>query len=214
MLFLLTFGTEEEKEKFSILYQDYAEFMQRVARRFLLNSYDAEDAVHDAFLYVAGRQEKTCRDHQGRRESWLNTLSVRKNFARRSGSLTRNRNRLLKQLSIMTRSSFPTLSGKKWIPSCKPALQRKNVTKSVPALQRQLPLSFCFLPHYYSSTLQLGQDSSTGSRMFIPASQTICFSVKMTKKNFLHMPPVDSRRLKKRGGKDRGKPLFAPLSER
>ncbi len=78
MLFLLTFDTEEEKEKFSILYQDYAEFMQRVARRFLLNSYDAEDAVQDAFLYVAGRLDKIDLSDKVRTKSYLALITKHK----------------------------------------------------------------------------------------------------------------------------------------
>lgn len=76
--FLLTFDTEEEKEKFIILYQDYAEFMQRVARRFLLNSYDAEDAVHDAFLYVAGRLDKIDLSDKVRTKSYLALITKHK----------------------------------------------------------------------------------------------------------------------------------------
>ena len=58
MIFLLTFDTEEEKQKFSTLYKEYAEFMMRVARFYLPNSSDAEDIVQNAFLYIADRLEK------------------------------------------------------------------------------------------------------------------------------------------------------------
>ena len=58
IILFLTFDTEEEKEKFSEIYQDHAEFMMRVARRILQNSQDAEDVIQDAFLYVADHLEK------------------------------------------------------------------------------------------------------------------------------------------------------------
>ena len=58
MIFLLTFDTEEEKQKFSTLYKEYAELMMRVARFYLPNSSDAEDIVQNAFLYIADRLEK------------------------------------------------------------------------------------------------------------------------------------------------------------
>ena len=51
IILFLTFDTEEEKEKFSVIYRDYAEYMLRVAQRILQNSPDAEDVVQDVSLY-------------------------------------------------------------------------------------------------------------------------------------------------------------------
>ena len=58
IILFLTFDTEEEKEIFSVIYRDYAEYMLRAARRILQNSPDAEDVVQDVFLYIADNLEK------------------------------------------------------------------------------------------------------------------------------------------------------------
>ena len=105
MLFLLIFDTEEEKEKFSILYQDYAEFMQRVARRFLLNSYDAEDAVQDAFLYVAGRLDKIDLSDKVRTKSYLALITKHKAI----DLLRRTENEV-----VTADLNFPVLANTEW----------------------------------------------------------------------------------------------------
>ena len=55
---LLIFNTEEEKEKISVIFRDYADFMMRTARRILKNDQDAEDVVQEAFLYIADNLDK------------------------------------------------------------------------------------------------------------------------------------------------------------
>ena len=78
IILFLTFDTEEEKEKFSEIYQDHTEFMIRVARRILHNSPDAEDVVQDAFLYVANHLEKINQFDRQKTRSYLAIITEHK----------------------------------------------------------------------------------------------------------------------------------------
>ena len=78
IILFLTFDTEEEKEKFSEIYRDHAEFMIRVARRILHNSPDAEDVVQDAFLYVADHLEKINQFDRQKTRSYLAIITEHK----------------------------------------------------------------------------------------------------------------------------------------
>ncbi|MBO4838313.1 MAG: RNA polymerase sigma factor [Lachnospiraceae bacterium] len=78
IILFLTFDTEEEKEKFSEIYQDHAEFMMRVARRILQNSQDAEDVIQDAFLYVADHLEKINQFDRQKTRSYLAIITEHK----------------------------------------------------------------------------------------------------------------------------------------
>lgn len=86
MFLLLTFDTEEEKEKFSVIYNDYAEFMVRVARRVLPSPTDAEDVVQDAFLYIADNLDKISMSDRQKTRSYLALITEHKaiDFIRRS----------------------------------------------------------------------------------------------------------------------------------
>ena len=78
IILFLTFDTEEEKEKFSEIYRDHAEFMMRIARRILHNSPDAEDVVQDAFLYVADHLEKINQFDRQKTRSYLAIITEHK----------------------------------------------------------------------------------------------------------------------------------------
>ena len=78
IILFLTFDTEEEKEKFSEIYRDYAEFMLRVARRILQNSPDAEDVVQDVFLYIADNLEKIDLSDRQKTRSYLAIITEHK----------------------------------------------------------------------------------------------------------------------------------------
>ena len=78
MILLLTFNTEEEKEKFSVIYKDYAEFMVRVARRILPVPADGEDVVQDAFLYIADNLEKINLSDRQKTRSYLALITEHK----------------------------------------------------------------------------------------------------------------------------------------
>lgn len=78
IILFLTFDTEEEKERFSEIYRDHAEFMMRVARRILQNSPDAEDVIQDAFLYVADHLEKINQFDRQKTRSYLAIITEHK----------------------------------------------------------------------------------------------------------------------------------------
>ena len=78
IILFLTFDTEEEKEKFSVIYRDYAEFMLRAARRILHDSPDTEDIVQDAFLYIADHLEKINLFDQQKTRSYLAIITEHK----------------------------------------------------------------------------------------------------------------------------------------
>lgn len=52
LIYLQMIETEEDKEKFASIYDRYRDYMLTVAHRISDNEEDAEDAVHQAFLYV------------------------------------------------------------------------------------------------------------------------------------------------------------------
>ena len=52
LFYLNLLETEEDKDKFRILYEEYAPLMKAVARKKLHNEHLAEDAVHDAFVNI------------------------------------------------------------------------------------------------------------------------------------------------------------------
>jgi len=53
MIFLLMIDTPEDKGKFTILYEKYRYLMQKVAMDALHDRFQAEDAVHNAFINLA-----------------------------------------------------------------------------------------------------------------------------------------------------------------
>ena len=80
IILFLTFDTEEEKDKFSEIYRDYAEFMVKVANRILHNIPDAEDVVQEAFLYVADNLEKINLSDRQKTLSYLAIITEHKAF--------------------------------------------------------------------------------------------------------------------------------------
>ena len=78
IVLLLTFDTDEEKNKFSVIYQDHVEFMLRVARRILHDSPDAEDVVQDVFLYIADNLEKIDLSDRQKTRSYLAIITEHK----------------------------------------------------------------------------------------------------------------------------------------
>ena len=75
---LLIFNTEEEKEKISVIFRDYADFMMRTARRILKNDQDAEDAVQDAFIYIADNLDKINTSDRQKTMSYLAIITEHK----------------------------------------------------------------------------------------------------------------------------------------
>jgi len=58
LIYLQMAGSDEDKRKFEQLYQKYRWLMFSVANQILENTQDAEDAVHQAFLYIAENLHK------------------------------------------------------------------------------------------------------------------------------------------------------------
>lgn len=56
--FLSTLESEDEKQKFASVYEQYHEKMEAIALHILGSQYDAEDAVQNAFLQVIRHFEK------------------------------------------------------------------------------------------------------------------------------------------------------------
>lgn len=57
-IFLMALESEEEKEKFEILYKKYKAGMYRIAWNILKNERDAEDIVHESFWAIIENFEK------------------------------------------------------------------------------------------------------------------------------------------------------------
>ena len=53
LIYLQMIETPEERSRFEQIYMTYKSLMFHVARKILHNDHDAEDAVHDAFVYLA-----------------------------------------------------------------------------------------------------------------------------------------------------------------
>ena len=62
LIYLQMIESEEDKSKFEAIYNKYRYLMFSVANRVLNNQYDAEDAVHQAFIsiccYTKSRQKR------------------------------------------------------------------------------------------------------------------------------------------------------------
>lgn len=58
MLFLMLIDTDEERSRFEQLYYHYRHLLFYCAKSILKNDYDAEDAVQNAFLYIAQHIDK------------------------------------------------------------------------------------------------------------------------------------------------------------
>lgn len=58
LIYMQMIETEEERDDFQRLYQEYRNLMFYVANQILHNEHDAEDAVHDAFMKIAKNMKK------------------------------------------------------------------------------------------------------------------------------------------------------------
>lgn len=58
LIYLQMIETPEDKSKFIVLYEEYRNYMYRVAFSILNNQEDAEDAVHYAFMKIAENIKK------------------------------------------------------------------------------------------------------------------------------------------------------------
>ena len=58
LVYLQMIETQEDKEKFEVLYEEYRGLMYHIAYQILNNYQDAEDAVHNAFVTIAENIKK------------------------------------------------------------------------------------------------------------------------------------------------------------
>ena len=58
LIYLQYIETEEDKQKFITMYDTHKQWMHGYAMKFAENYHDAEDAVHQAFLYIAKNMDK------------------------------------------------------------------------------------------------------------------------------------------------------------
>lgn len=77
--FLAMLESDEERQRFVLIYEQYHERMERVALRILEKQHDAEDAVQNAFLQVIRHFEKTSTISCEELPFWL--ISIVKNEA-------------------------------------------------------------------------------------------------------------------------------------
>lgn len=58
LIYMQMIETEEERDDFEKLYQEYRNLMFYAANQILHNEHDAEDAVHHAFMKIAENMKK------------------------------------------------------------------------------------------------------------------------------------------------------------
>ena len=63
LIYLQMIETEEDRQKFTDLYETYRGLMFYVANQILHNTDDAEDAVHQAFLSIIENLDKIAKVH-------------------------------------------------------------------------------------------------------------------------------------------------------
>lgn len=75
MFYLQMIETEEDRSKFEKLYLEYRGLMYKVSHDILNHNEDSEDAVHQAFVYVAENIRKIETDISAKTKSYLVTLA-------------------------------------------------------------------------------------------------------------------------------------------
>ncbi|KUO63211.1 MAG: RNA polymerase subunit sigma-24 [Gracilibacter sp. BRH_c7a] len=72
--FLMIIETEEDKEKFELLYEKYKKLMFYIANQILEDPYLAEDAVHHAFLKIIENLDKIDDVQSHKTKSYIVTI--------------------------------------------------------------------------------------------------------------------------------------------
>lgn len=78
LIYLSMIDSDTDKSKFEMLYNEYRNLMYYTANRILNNSYDAEDAVHQAFLKVIENLDKIEEPKCPKTRSFLVIITERK----------------------------------------------------------------------------------------------------------------------------------------
>lgn len=71
LVYLQTIEEQKNNLLFERLYTEYGSLMFSMARQIVKNKSDAEDAVHQTFLYIAGNMGKVRKIEEGKRKSFL-----------------------------------------------------------------------------------------------------------------------------------------------
>lgn len=58
IIYLQAIEDPETREKFAELYEYYRAYMLKIANKILLNEFDAEDALHNAFISISEHMDK------------------------------------------------------------------------------------------------------------------------------------------------------------
>lgn len=78
LIYLQVIESDSERSKFEQLYIKYRVLMFYVAMKIVENESDAEDAVHQAFLSVAGNMDKVGRIDAPETQAYVVTITERK----------------------------------------------------------------------------------------------------------------------------------------
>ena len=74
LIYIQTVDTQDEQGLFERIYLDYRDRMMAVAYGLLQDRYDAEDAVHQAFVYIAENPDKFRESQSKRTKSYIMKL--------------------------------------------------------------------------------------------------------------------------------------------
>lgn len=78
LIYLQIIENSEGRWLFERLYRDYKRIMLSAARQIVKNKADAEDAVHQAFMYIAGNMNKVGKIEGGKRKAFLLLITEHK----------------------------------------------------------------------------------------------------------------------------------------
>lgn len=78
LVYLQTIESREDRRLFEQLYDKYKRLMLSAARQVLGNWADAEDAVHQAFVYIAGDMGRIKKIESGKRKAFLLLITEHK----------------------------------------------------------------------------------------------------------------------------------------
>ena len=78
MVYLTTIETPDDRSKFEQIYQTYKNLMFHAANRILHNPYDAEDAVHQAFLSILKHLDKISLSERPKTQAFVVVIVERK----------------------------------------------------------------------------------------------------------------------------------------
>lgn len=78
LVYLQAIESRDDRRLFEQLYDEHKRLMLSAARQVLGNQDDAEDAVHQAFVYIAGDMDRIKKIESGRRKAFLLLITEHK----------------------------------------------------------------------------------------------------------------------------------------